>query len=78
MITLFASITVGSAIAIYAHANVRADPRIRYGFFFATIRNHALHHTATRYADTRCNYGNPVIFIHRRAGHHKRLTIAEQ
>ncbi|MFZ5667603.1 MAG: sterol desaturase family protein [Pseudomonadota bacterium] len=88
---LFASITVGSAIAIYAHANVRADPPIWYGFFFTTIRNHSLHHTATSYEDTRCNYGNSVIFWDRLFGTYKegesaivgqddrkRLSIREQ
>lgn len=68
---LFASITVGSAIAIYAHANVRANPPIWYGFFFTTIRNHSLHHTATSYEDTRCNYGNSVIFWDRVFGTYK-------
>jgi sterol desaturase/sphingolipid hydroxylase (fatty acid hydroxylase superfamily) len=46
MNALFAAITAGGAIAIYAHANVRADPPIWYGFFFTTIRHHSLHHTA--------------------------------
>ncbi len=68
---LFASFTVGGAIAIYAHANVRADPPIWYGFFFTTIRNHSLHHTATSYEDTRCNYGNSVIFWDRLFGTYK-------
>jgi sterol desaturase/sphingolipid hydroxylase (fatty acid hydroxylase superfamily) len=88
---LFASFTVGGAIAIYAHANVKADPPIWYGFFFTTIRNHSLHHTATSYADTRCNYGNSVIFWDRVFGTYKdgesvivgqhdrqRLSIKEQ
>jgi sterol desaturase/sphingolipid hydroxylase (fatty acid hydroxylase superfamily) len=68
---LFASFTVGSAIAIYAHANVSANPPIWYGFFFTTIRNHSLHHTATSYEDTRCNYGNSVIFWDRVFGTYK-------
>jgi sterol desaturase/sphingolipid hydroxylase (fatty acid hydroxylase superfamily) len=88
---LFAGFTVGGAIAIYAHANVRADPPIWYGFFFTTIRNHSLHHTATSYEDTRCNYGNSVIFWDRVFGTYKdgesaivgqddrkRLSIKEQ
>ena len=58
---LFAAISVQGAIAVYAHANVRADPPIWYGFLFTTIRNHSLHHTALSYEDTRCNYGNSVI-----------------
>jgi sterol desaturase/sphingolipid hydroxylase (fatty acid hydroxylase superfamily) len=88
---LFASFTVGGAIATYAHANVRADPPIWYGFFFTTIRNHSLHHTALSYEDTRCNYGNSVIFWDRVFGTYregessvvgqddrKRLSIKEQ
>lgn len=59
---LFGAITASGAIAVYAHANVRADPPIWYGYFFTTIRNHSLHHTALSYEDTRCNYGNSVIF----------------
>jgi sterol desaturase/sphingolipid hydroxylase (fatty acid hydroxylase superfamily) len=68
---LFAAITAGSAIANYAHANVRADPPIWYGYFFTTIRNHSLHHTALSYEDTRCNYGNSVIFWDRVFGTYK-------
>jgi len=88
---LFASLTVGGAIATYAHANVKADPPIWYGFFFTTIRNHSLHHTALSYEDTRCNYGNSVIFWDRVFGTYregesaivgqddrKRLSIREQ
>ena len=59
---LFAAITGSGAIAAYAHANVRANPPIWFGFFFTTIRHHSLHHTALSYEDTRCNYGNSVIF----------------
>jgi sterol desaturase/sphingolipid hydroxylase (fatty acid hydroxylase superfamily) len=59
---LFAAITASGAIATYAHANVRANPPIWFGFFFTTIRHHSLHHTALSYEDTRCNYGNSVIF----------------
>ena len=88
---LFAAITAGGAIAAYAHANVRADPPIWYGYFFTTIRNHSLHHTALSYEDTRCNYGNSVIFWDRVFGTYKegesevvgqddrkRLSIKEQ
>ena len=88
---LFASITAGGVIATYAHANVKADPPIWYGYFFTTIRNHSLHHTATSYENTRCNYGNSVIFWDRVFGTYKdgesaivgqddrkRLSIKEQ
>jgi sterol desaturase/sphingolipid hydroxylase (fatty acid hydroxylase superfamily) len=88
---LFAAITGGGVIAAYAHANVKADPPIWYGYFFTTIRNHSLHHTALSYEDTRCNYGNSVIFWDRVFGTYrdgesevvgqddrKRLSIKEQ
>lgn len=88
---LFAAFTASGAIAIYAHANVRADPPIWYGFVFTTIRNHSLHHTALSYEDTRCNYGNSVILWDRIFGTYregesavvgqddrKRLSIREQ
>jgi sterol desaturase/sphingolipid hydroxylase (fatty acid hydroxylase superfamily) len=68
---LFAAISVGSTVAIYAHANVRADPPIWYAFFFTTIRNHSLHHTALSYEDTRCNYGNSLILLDRIFGTYK-------
>ena len=88
---LFAAFTASGAIAVYAHANVRADPPIWYGFLFTTIRNHSLHHTALSYEDTRCNYGNSVILWDRVFGTYregesaivgqddrKRLSIREQ
>jgi sterol desaturase/sphingolipid hydroxylase (fatty acid hydroxylase superfamily) len=65
---LFAAITGSGAIAAYAHANVRANPPIWFGFFFTTIRHHSLHHTALSYEDTRCNYGNSVILWDRLFG----------
>ncbi len=68
---LFASFTVGGAIAAFAHGNVKANPPIWYGYFFTTIRNHSLHHTALSYEDTRCNYGNSVIFFDRLFGTYK-------
>lgn len=88
---LFAAITGAGVIATYAHANVRADPPIWYGFLFTTIRNHSLHHTALSYEDTRCNYGNSVILWDRVFGTYRegesevvgqderrRLSIKEQ
>jgi sterol desaturase/sphingolipid hydroxylase (fatty acid hydroxylase superfamily) len=88
---LFAAITGGGVIATYAHANVKADPPIWFGYFFTSIRNHSLHHTALSYEDTRCNYGNSVIFWDRVFGTYrdgesevvgqddrKRLSIKEQ
>lgn len=88
---LFAAFACQSTIAIYAHANVRADPPIWYSFFFTTIRHHSLHHTALSYEDTRCNYGNSLILLDRvfgtykegesevvGQGERKRLSIREQ
>jgi sterol desaturase/sphingolipid hydroxylase (fatty acid hydroxylase superfamily) len=88
---MFAGISAMSAVSIYAHANVRADPPRWYSFFFTTIRNHSLHHTALSYEDTRCNYGNSLILMDRIFGTYKegeslvvgqgerrRLSIAEQ
>jgi hypothetical protein len=81
---------VNAAIAIYAHANVAANPPIFYSFFFTTIRNHSLHHSVP-YEDTRCNYGNSLIIWDRVFGTYregeasvvgqdqrKRLSIWEQ
>jgi len=86
----FCAISVNSAVAIYAHANVRANPPIWYAFFFTTIRNHSLHHSVP-YEDTRCNYGNSIILFDRIFGTYregeasvvgqderKRLSIWEQ
>lgn len=86
----FCAISVNSAIAIYAHANVAANPPFFYSFFFTTIRNHSLHHSVP-YEDTRCNYGNSLIFWDRvfgtfrdgeadvvGQGDRKRLSIWEQ
>ena len=88
---LFAAFNTLGVIATYAHANVRANPPIWYGFFFTTIRNHSLHHTALSYEDTRCNYGNSVILWDRVFGTYRegesevvgqderrRLSIREQ
>jgi sterol desaturase/sphingolipid hydroxylase (fatty acid hydroxylase superfamily) len=88
---IFCGFNVLGAVSIFAHANVRADPPRWYAFFFTTIRNHSLHHTALSYEDTRCNYGNSLILLDRLFGTYregesavvgqddrKRLTIWEQ
>lgn len=87
----FCAFNVLGAISTFAHANVRADPPRWYSFFFTTIRNHSLHHTALSYEDTRCNYGNSLILLDRIFGTYregesavvgqddrKRLSIWEQ
>ena len=78
-------------VAYYAHANIRSDPPIGYGFVFTTIRHHSLHHTALSFEGTRCNYGNSIILFDRIFGtfkdgesevvgqdDRKRLSIREQ
>jgi sterol desaturase/sphingolipid hydroxylase (fatty acid hydroxylase superfamily) len=88
---MFGAFNALSAISVFNHANVRSDPPIWYSFFFTTIRNHSLHHTALSYEDTRCNYGNSLILLDRIFGTYregessvvgqderKRLSIWEQ
>jgi sterol desaturase/sphingolipid hydroxylase (fatty acid hydroxylase superfamily) len=87
----FCAFNILGAVATFAHANVRSDPPRWYAFFFTTIRNHSLHHTALSYEDTRCNYGNSLILMDRIFGTYregesaivgqddrKRLSIWEQ
>lgn len=62
---MYAGFSCLTAISIYAHANLRADPPIWYAYVFTTIRHHSLHHTALSYEDTRCNYGNSLILMDR-------------
>ena len=89
--SLFAAFNVMGVVTTFAHANVRSDPPRWYAFFFTTIRNHSLHHTALSYEDTRCNYGNALILLDRVFGTYregeseivgqddrKRLSIREQ
>ncbi|WP_310497935.1 sterol desaturase family protein [Sandarakinorhabdus sp.] len=88
---LFAAFNVMTVVVAFAHANVRSDPPIWYGYFFTTIRHHSLHHTALSYEDTRWNYGNALILFDRIFGTYregesaivgqderKRLSIGEQ
>lgn len=88
---IFCGFNVLGAVSTFNHANVRSDPPRWYGFFFTTIRNHSLHHTALSYEDTRCNYGNSLILLDRIFGTYregesavvgqddrKRLSIWEQ
>ena len=61
---IFAAYNTMGVIAVFAHANVRANPPSWYAFFFTTIRHHSLHHS-TDYKSTRCNYGNSLILMDR-------------
>lgn len=87
---IFAALNTTGVIAVFAHANVKADPPIWYSFVFTTIRHHSLHHS-TDYAATRSNFGNSLILLDRifgtfregegvlvGQGERKRLTIWEQ
>ncbi|MEN7538430.1 sterol desaturase family protein [Aurantiacibacter flavus] len=65
IVAIFCGLSMMTVISTFAHANVRSDPPLAYGFLFTTIRNHSLHHTALSYEDTRCNYGNSVIVFDR-------------
>jgi sterol desaturase/sphingolipid hydroxylase (fatty acid hydroxylase superfamily) len=62
---IFAAFGTLGVISTFNHANVLSNPPIWYGYFFTTIRNHSLHHTALSYEDTRCNYGNSLILMDR-------------
>ncbi|MEO6247406.1 MAG: sterol desaturase family protein [Sphingomicrobium sp.] len=88
---VFCGLNILGVISTFAHANVRSDPPRWYSFFFTTIQNHSLHHTALSYEDTRWNYGNSLILLDRifgtyRAGEsavvgqddRRRLSIWEQ
>lgn len=55
---------VGSAVAYFAHSNIRFDPPKWYSFFFTTIEHHSLHHSL-KYRETRCNYANELILLDR-------------
>jgi sterol desaturase/sphingolipid hydroxylase (fatty acid hydroxylase superfamily) len=87
---LFCAGNVLTAVASFAHANVRFDPPRWYSFFFTTIEHHSLHHS-TDYESTRCNYANSLILCDRVFGtfregeaeevgqdERKRLSIREQ
>ncbi|WP_374944570.1 sterol desaturase family protein [Sphingomonas sp.] len=87
---VFCGLNVLGVVSTFAHANVRADPPIWYGFVFTTIRHHSLHHS-TVHEDTRCNYGNSLILLDRIFGTYRdgeanvvgqddrrRLSIPEQ
>ncbi|RIV81631.1 fatty acid hydroxylase family protein [Aurantiacibacter xanthus] len=91
IVAIFCGLSMMTVISTFAHANVRSNPPLVYGFLFTTIRNHSLHHTALSYEDTRYNYGNSVIVFDRIFGTYrdgesavvgqddrKRLSIYEQ
>jgi sterol desaturase/sphingolipid hydroxylase (fatty acid hydroxylase superfamily) len=90
LVALFCAGNILTAVASFAHANVRFDPPRWYAYFFTTIEHHSLHHS-TDYESTRCNYANSLILCDRMCGtfregeaelvgqdERKRLSIREQ
>ena len=87
---IFCAGNVLTAVACFAHANVRFNPPRWYSFFFTTIEHHSLHHSVL-FEDTLCNYANSLILCDRLCGtfrdgeaelvgqdDRKRLSIKEQ
>lgn len=88
---VFCALSIVNLVGACIHSNVRYDSPRWYNFFFNTIEAHSLHHSASSYEATRCNYAGTFIFIDRlfgtyRAGEsevvgqdaRKRLSIPEQ
>ncbi|WP_395397031.1 sterol desaturase family protein [Novosphingobium sp. BL-8A] len=63
----FCAAHVLTAVAAFAHANVRFDPPRWYAYLFTTVEHHSLHHS-TDYESTRCNYANALILCDRMFG----------
>jgi sterol desaturase/sphingolipid hydroxylase (fatty acid hydroxylase superfamily) len=64
---IFCALNLLTAVAAFAHANVRFDPPRWYSYVFTTIEAHSLHHSVA-YLDTRCNYSNSLVFCDRLFG----------
>jgi sterol desaturase/sphingolipid hydroxylase (fatty acid hydroxylase superfamily) len=88
---VFCALSIGNLVGACIHSNVRYDSPRWYNFFFTTIEAHSLHHSASSYEATRCNYAGTFIFIDRLFGTYrdgeseivgqderKRLSIPEQ
>jgi sterol desaturase/sphingolipid hydroxylase (fatty acid hydroxylase superfamily) len=88
---VFCALSIGNLVGACIHSNVRYDSPRWYNFIFTTIEAHSLHHSASSYEDTRCNYAGTLIIIDRVLGtfrdgeseivgqdERKRLTIREQ
>lgn len=58
----FCAFNILTAVAAFAHANVRFDPPRWYAYVFTTIETHSLHHRVG-FLDTRCNYANVLILL---------------
>ena len=88
---VFCGLSVMNVLGVCTHGNVRWNPPRWFMFIFNTIESHSLHHSATSYEDTRCNYGGTLIIFDRLLGTYrdgesaivgqderKRLSIAQQ
>jgi sterol desaturase/sphingolipid hydroxylase (fatty acid hydroxylase superfamily) len=64
---IFCALNLLTAVAAFAHANVRFDPPRWYSYVFTTVEAHSLHHSVA-YLDTRCNYSNSLIVCDRMFG----------
>jgi sterol desaturase/sphingolipid hydroxylase (fatty acid hydroxylase superfamily) len=90
-VAVFCALSIMNLNGVCVHSNVRYDSPRWFTFIFNSIESHSLHHSATAFEDTRCNYGGTlIIFDHLlgtfRAGEseivgqdeRKRLTIRQQ
>jgi sterol desaturase/sphingolipid hydroxylase (fatty acid hydroxylase superfamily) len=88
---VFAALSIGNLVGACVHSNVRYDSPRWYNYIFNTIEAHSLHHSASSYEATRCNYAGNLIIIDRMLGTYrageselvgqddrKRLSIPEQ
>jgi sterol desaturase/sphingolipid hydroxylase (fatty acid hydroxylase superfamily) len=88
---VFCALSVMNVLGVCTHGNVRWDPPRWFMFIFNTIESHSLHHSATSFEDTRCNYGGTLIIFDRLLGtfregeaeivgqdERKRLSIPQQ
>ena len=88
---VFCALSVGNVLGVCTHGNVRWNPPRWFMYIFNTIEAHSLHHSATSFEDTRCNYAGTFIVIDRLLGTYregesefvgqderKRLTIGQQ
>jgi len=66
-VALLCAGNIGSAVAYFAHSNIRFDPPRWYSYVFTTIEHHSLHHSLN-YDETRCNYANELILLDRMFG----------
>jgi sterol desaturase/sphingolipid hydroxylase (fatty acid hydroxylase superfamily) len=88
---VFCALSVMNVLGVCTHGNVRWNPPRWFLYTFNTIEAHSLHHSATSFEDTRCNYAGTFMLIDRMFGTYrsgesefvgqderKRLSIPEQ